>query len=92
MRQWVLVTARRWELEDRTEELRALVRRVVEDSRLSQQQIARDAGMSYAALHAWIIGTRTPRSDSLLQLAAGLELRADTLRKLATELRESTER
>lgn len=62
---------------------------MVEESRLSQHQLARDAGMSYAALHAWIIGKRTPRPDSLLQLADGLEARAASLRQLAEELRRA---
>jgi len=76
-------------LSDHSEELRALIRRVVEESRLSQHQLARDAGMSYAALHAWIIGKRTPRPESLLQLADGLESRADVLHHLVEELRRA---
>lgn len=80
---------RRCALEKHSEELRALIRRVVEESRLSQHQLARDAGMSYAALHAWIIGKRTPRPESLLQLADGLDSRAEALQKLARELRRA---
>jgi len=47
--------------------------------------------MSYAALHAWIIGARTPRTESLLQLADGLEARSDALRKLAEDLRRAAQ-
>lgn len=79
-------------LSNEPEELRELIRRVVEESRLSQHQIARDSGMSYAALHAWIIGKRTPRPESLLQLADGLDSRAGALQKLAQELRRAAGR
>lgn len=74
-------------LRDRSEELRALIRRVADESGLSQYQLARDAGLSYATLHAWIIGARAPRSESLLQLVEGLEARANELRRLAERVR-----
>ncbi|HEX6368524.1 MAG TPA: helix-turn-helix transcriptional regulator [Longimicrobium sp.] len=76
-------------LSNQGEDFQALIRRVVEESGISQAQLARDAGLSYAALHAWIIGARSPRSDSLLQLAGGLESRSDALRELAKELRQA---
>ncbi|HST61975.1 MAG TPA: helix-turn-helix transcriptional regulator [Longimicrobium sp.] len=74
------------------EDFYALIRRVVEESGISQAQLARDAGLSYAALHAWIIGARTPRMESLVQLAEGLESRSSELRKLADQLRRASER
>ncbi|HEU4881469.1 MAG TPA: helix-turn-helix transcriptional regulator [Longimicrobium sp.] len=55
-------------------------------------ELARDAGLSYAALHAWITGIRSPRAGSLVQLAEGLESRADALRELAAQLRRAAER
>ncbi|WP_414676728.1 helix-turn-helix domain-containing protein [Longimicrobium sp.] len=64
---------------------------MVEESGISQAQLARDAGLSYAALHAWIIGARSPRTDSLIQLAEGLESRSDALRKLAERLRRAAD-
>lgn len=64
-----------------------LVRDIVAASGISQAQLARDAGLSYAALHAWITGIRSPRPGSLMQLAAGLENRSDALRELAVQLR-----
>ena len=76
---------------DRSEKARALVRRVVEESGLSQYQLARDSGLSYAALHAWIIGKRAPRPESLLQLAGGLETRAQELRRMAEKVRHEAE-
>lgn len=77
------------DLSDHSEELRALIRRVVEESSIPQAQLARDAGLSYATLRAWILGSRTPRPESLVQLAEGLESRADALRGLANELRRA---
>ena len=76
-------------LSSQDEDFQALIRRVVEESGISQAQLARDAGLSYAALHAWIIGARSPRTDSLVQLAEGLESRSDVLRRLAEQLRQS---
>ena len=58
-------------------------------SGISQAQLARDAGLSYAALHAWITGIRSPRPGSLVQLAEGLESRSDALRELAVQLRRA---
>ena len=69
------------------EELRRLIRRIVTESGITQQQLARDAGLSYAALHAWLTGARAPSARSLLQLIDGLEARAEELRRLAESLR-----
>ena len=77
------------ELNDDLDEVRALIRRVVEESKIPQAQLARDAKLSYATLRAWILGSRTPRPESLVQLAEGLESRADALRGLANELRRA---
>lgn len=65
-----------------------MIRQVVDESGLSQYQLARDAGLSYSTLHAWIIGTRAPKAESLLQLVEGLESRADELRRLAERVRQ----
>ena len=69
------------------EDLRRLIRRVVAESGVTQRQLARDAGLSYASLHAWLIGTRVPSARSLLQLIDGLESRAEELNRLAVSLR-----
>jgi transcriptional regulator with XRE-family HTH domain len=76
-------------LAKREQDLQALVRDIVDASGISQAQLARDAGLSYAALHAWITGIRSPRPGSLVQLAEGMESRSDALRKLAAELRRA---
>lgn len=73
----------------REQDLQALVREIVDASGISQAQLARDAGLSYAALHAWITGIRSPRASSLLQLAEGLESRSNALRELAAYLRRA---
>lgn len=76
----------------KTEDLRGLIRRIVTESGVTQQQLARDAGLSYAALHAWLIGARTPSARSLLQLIDGLESRAEELQRLAESLRVQSRR
>jgi transcriptional regulator with XRE-family HTH domain len=83
---------KRCTLSSQDEDFQALIRRVVEESGISQAQLARDAGLSYAALHAWIIGARSPRTESLIQLAGGLESRSDALRELAKQLRQSAQK
>lgn len=65
---------------------------MVEKCGLSQYQLARDSGLSYAALHAWIIGKRAPRPESLLRLAEGLEARAEELQRMAEKVRHEAEK
>jgi len=76
----------------KVEELRRLIRRIVTESGVTQQQLARDAGLSYAALHAWLIGARAPSAKSLVQLIDGLEARAGELSRLAESLRAESRR
>jgi len=71
------------------QDLQTLVRDIVDASGISQAQLARDAGLSYAALHAWVTGIRSPRPGSLVQLAEGLESRSHALQELATQLRQA---
>jgi transcriptional regulator with XRE-family HTH domain len=67
--------------------------RVVEESGLQRSQIARDAGLSYASIHAWLNGLRAPTPGSLRQLAGGLRTRCGLLQDLATEIeQEATKR
>ena len=76
----------------KADELRRLIRRIVNESGVTQQQLARDAGFSYAALHAWLIGARAPSARSLIQLIDGLEARAEELQRLAASLRSESNR
>jgi hypothetical protein len=48
--------------------------------------LARDAELSRAALEAWVVGSRTPQSESVEQLANGPMRRANQLQHLAVRL------
>lgn len=87
IRQQLLVTVDTRIERAKAEEMRRLIRRIVTESGVTQQQLARDAGLSYAALHAWLIGKRAPSARSLVQLIDGLESRAEELQRLAASLR-----
>jgi hypothetical protein len=71
------------------EELLMLVRNVIRRSALPKTVIARDANISRAALNSWIAGVRTPQTNSLRHLAAGLRRRMDVLGELAAELEKA---
>lgn len=66
-----------------------LISRLVKESQVTRTQLAKDAGLSYAALHSWIVGAREPRPESLHQLAAGFKRRAEVLQGLAEELEKA---
>ncbi len=68
-----------------------LVRRVIQESEIPRAVLARDSGLSWASLNAWISEQRTPTSPSLRQLAGGFQLRAQRLLELAEELRRAAE-
>lgn len=68
-----------------------LVRRIVEEGKVSGAQLARDSSLSAQSLHMWMSGRRTPQPESLRQLANGLDFRAGLLAKLAAELRAEAE-
>lgn len=63
-----------------------LVSTVIERSGYTRSQLAKDAGLSRAALNSWTAGRREPQPESLRQLAAGLRRRAGVLEALAGEL------
>lgn len=65
-----------------------MVAKKLKDSGLTRAQIARDAGLSVAAIDAWISGARTPTPESIEKLAVGLERRAGELSELAGQLRD----
>lgn len=89
-RQQLLVTLNTAIDRVKAEEMRRLIRRIVTESGVTQQQLARDAGLSYAALHAWLIGKRSPSARSLIQLIDGLDSRAEELQRLAESLRSES--
>ena len=74
------------------EDLAMKIERIVAASGLPRSQIARDAGISYASLHAWLNRLRSPTPESLRRLAAGLRVRGDRLQELATELEHDAEK
>ncbi len=74
------------------EDLHMMIQRVVRESGLPKAVLARDAGLSYAAVHAWLNRLRRPQPESLRQLAAGLRVRSDRLQALAAELEREAER
>jgi transcriptional regulator with XRE-family HTH domain len=63
-----------------------LVREAIQASGIPKARLARDAGLSRAALNAWISGARMPQPESIRQLAEGLRSRAGRLQDLAAEL------
>jgi transcriptional regulator with XRE-family HTH domain len=67
--------------------LREIVQRVLDEAPFSMRKLAEDAGISYDAIRSWATDRRTPRVESLENLAAALERRATYLRELAEELR-----
>jgi hypothetical protein len=69
------------------DEVRRLVREIIQESGLPRALLARDAELSRAALEAWISEARTPQPESLEQLARGLEKRSSRLQYLAFRLR-----
>lgn len=66
-----------------------LATEAIKRSGLTKAQLARDAGLSRAALNAWLAGQRAPGADSLDRLATGLERRAGELQGLAARLRQA---
>jgi transcriptional regulator with XRE-family HTH domain len=66
--------------------IRMVIRRVVNESGLTQAQLAEDAGLSYAGIRAWLKGEREPQTESRKKLAAGLRKRAARLEELAREV------
>jgi transcriptional regulator with XRE-family HTH domain len=69
------------------EKIAELVREVIEESGLPRTLIAEDANLSRATLITWLAGTRTPRPETVAQLADGLERRAVQLQALVARLR-----
>lgn len=67
---------------------RQMIRQILDASKIPQAQLAAEAGISYASLHAWLTGLRTPSATSLRKLADALERHGERLQTLAKELRK----
>lgn len=68
--------------------LRLLIQRVLEEAPFSMRQLAEEAGISYDAIRSWATERRTPRPESVQQLATALERLGHRLQGLAGELRQ----
>ena len=62
------------------------IQRIIRKSGIPYSQIARDSGVSYATLNAWMHGRRAPRPETLDKVAAGFRARAAELERSAQEL------
>lgn len=71
------------------EKIATVVREVIEESGLPRTLVAQDAHLSRATLITWLAGTRTPQPESVMQLADGLERRANQLQALVSRLRRT---
>jgi transcriptional regulator with XRE-family HTH domain len=60
-----------------------LIREIVDALQLRQQRLAYICGISFAAIHAWLNGMRSPTKESFARLAVGLDEYAKTVRKMA---------
>ena len=72
----------------RNREVAMLARRALEAMTPKISDIADESGLNYGTLRSWRAGIRSPSADNLLRIAAAADRRADTLRGLATELRD----
>jgi transcriptional regulator with XRE-family HTH domain len=70
-----------------TERVGDTMRALFERTGLSQHEIARLGGLSYATLHAWVNGRRNPSPESVRAIADGLDKRGSDLEQIAAELR-----
>lgn len=67
-----------------------MIREVIEELGFTHQQAARVFGVSYAALHSWIVGTRSPSKRSLDRMAEGLDAHSAEAAKLADRVRRES--
>ena len=67
--------------------LRMLIQRVLDEAPFSMRQIAEEADISYDAIRSWATDRRTPRPETVQQLAVAIERRGTRLHELAAELR-----
>lgn len=72
-----------------TNAIALLVQQVFREVPFSMRQIAAEAGVSYDAVRSWATDRRTPRAESLIQLADAIERRSENMREVASELRRA---
>jgi len=71
------------------DQVRDMVRRIIEEAPLSVDGLAEAAGVSRHALYAWAAGRRNPTPENLNALADALDRRGSELHDLAEELRKA---
>lgn len=69
-----------------------MILEVIKELGFSHQQAARVFGVSYAALHSWLIGERSPSKRSLRRIADGLDAHGEAAEVMATRVRKHLER
>lgn len=77
---------------ERERELQRLIEDGVAAGAGTVEDLAREAGVAYATVHAWTSGRRRPSRPNLLRLAAVLERRSERLARVASALRARAER
>lgn len=60
-----------------------LIREIVDTCQLPQERLARIMGVSFASIHAWLNGMRSPRPETLALIAEGLEEYASSVKRMA---------
>lgn len=71
--------------------VQVMIERMLSDGPFSMNDIARETGLSYAALRSWATGRRTPKPENIERLAAYLERHGKKLQDFAEDLRRAAE-
>lgn len=66
---------------------RPMIRDAIRELGFTHQQAARVFGVSYATVHAWLTGLRSPSDRSLQRIADGLDAYGDAVHVTAQQLR-----
>jgi DNA-binding transcriptional regulator YiaG len=69
-----------------------MIHGVIKDLGLSHHQAARVFGVSYAALHSWLVGVRQPSTASLEKIAVGLAAHSEAAAVQALRVRKLLDR
>lgn len=71
---------------------RAMIRSVIEELGFTHHQAARVFGVSYATIHAWLTGLRSPSKRSLRRIADGLDAHGESAVVMAKRVRDHLNR
>lgn len=70
------------------ESVHACIERIIALAAGSIEELAEEAGVSYATLYGWATDRRSPTHEHLLKLAEVADRRSDHLRETAARLRQ----